>query len=195
MQYSETKFDLPSLEGLSKESVDAHLGLYSGYVKNFNQLAEVRGELMRDPEKNAHAIAEITRRISFEFDGMRLHEYYFSQWEKGVKTLSQKSDFAAALAKQFGSISDWEKQFRSVASMRGPGWAILYFDPRGNFFHNAWIEQHHQGHFATLPVIVALDVWEHAFVKDYGVAGRGKYIEACFKNYNWSVMEERFSSL
>ncbi len=192
MEYPEQKFNVPNLEGLSKNSIDQHLALYAGYVKNFNQLAAIRSELLRDPEKNGQNIAEITRRIAFEFDGMRLHEYYFSQWEGGVHDVAGSGSLARSIETQFGSIDAWIKQFKATASMRGPGWAILYWDPVGAVLHNAWIEQHHQGHFATLPVIIALDVWEHAFVVDYGTAGRGKYIEACFKNYNWRIMEERF---
>ena len=180
------------MEGLSKNSVDQHLGLYGGYVKNFNALAKVREELLQDTEKNAHAIAEITRRLPFEFDGMRLHEYYFAQWEGAAKAARSGSALARKIEEQFGSASAWMQQFKSVAAMRGVGWAILYFDPVGQQLHNVWVEQHHQGHFATLPIVLALDVWEHAFIIDYGTTGRSKYIEACFKNYNWEVMEDRY---
>lgn len=51
-----------------------------------------------------------------------------------------------------------------------------------------------QGHFVTLPIILALDVWEHAFILDYGAQGKGKYIDAFFKNLNWDVMEKRYSA-
>jgi superoxide dismutase, Fe-Mn family len=193
MMYSEKKFDLPTLEGLSKESVGAHLALYAGYVKNFNAIETALADEMKKPEGNAHILAELTRRLPFEFNGARLHEHYFSQWEGGIKALDEKSVVGTALAKQFGSIGDWEHIFKGIASMRGVGWAILYFDPVQKMFHNVWVDQHHQGHFATLPIILALDVWEHAFIADYGTTGRGKYIDACFKNYNWSVMEERYT--
>ena len=174
MTYTEKKFNLPTLDGLSKESVDAHLALYAGYVKNFNAITTLLADLGKDPEKNAHAIAELVRRLPFEFDGMRLHEYYFSQWEGGPAELSAESPLHLALAAQFGTYEAWEKEFKSVCAMRGPGWAILYWDSEGKMFHK---------------------VWEHAFVADYGTTGRGKYIDACLKNYNWSVMEERFAGL
>ena len=41
--------------------------------------------------------------------------------------------------------------------------------------------------------ILGLDVWEHAFVLDYGAAGKGKYIDAFWNNLNWSVCERRFA--
>ena len=76
--------------------------------------------------------------------------------------------------------------------MRGIGWAILYFDNEAQMFHHAWIDQHHQGLLANADIILVLDIWEHAFVAQFGTAGRGAYIDAFFKNLNWSVMEKRF---
>lgn len=195
MTYQEKKFDLPKLQDISKESVEAHLGLYAGYVKNFNALQIALLELMKDTEKNTHALAELVRRLAFEWNGMRLHEYYFTQWQIGPTPLITNEAFGTALARQFGTYGSWEAQFKSIALMRGVGWAILYFDPAAGFFHNAWVGEHMQGHFATLPIILALDMWEHAFVAQYGTTGKKPYIDACFKNYNWAVMEKRFSDI
>src|ERR1700739_2350246 len=82
--YEAKKFDFPSLDGISDESVKQHIGLYEGYVKNFNALSKLMPELASD-EKFALALAEVVRRRSFEFGGMRLHEYYFEQFEGGAK--------------------------------------------------------------------------------------------------------------
>jgi len=192
--YSAKTFSLPELRGLSSESVEAHLGLYAGYVKNFNALSEMQATLMKDPSTNTTSLAEITRRLPFEFNGVRLHELYFSQWEGGTTPLRTDSPLSLALAKHYGSTEDWQKQFRAVGAMRGIGWALLVYDSEADAFHTIFVEQHHQGHFATLPVILALDVWEHAYVAQYGTTGRGAYIDACFTNYNWSVMERRFEA-
>ncbi len=194
MAYQERTFTLPDLDGLSKASIDAHLGLYAGYVKNCNQLEDTLGVLRADAEKNTHAIAELTRRLPFEWNGMRMHEYYFAQFEHQAAALDHDGALGLALAEQFESVETWEKQFRAVGAMRGPGWAVLYFDPNTKTFENIWVAEHHLGHLAGLPIILALDVWEHAFLLDYGTTARGKYIDACFKNYNWSVMEERFAA-
>src|SRR3989344_5188571 len=102
MEYQEKKFNLPELEGISKKSVEEHLGLYAGYVKNFNAISSLVEELSADPEKNAHAIAELRRRRPFEFGGMRLHELYFPQFESGAKVSTQESALVQALTKQWG---------------------------------------------------------------------------------------------
>ena len=192
MNYQEKSFTVPTLDGISKESVDAHLGLYAGYVKNFNALTTLAGELMKDSEKNALAISELMRRRSFEWGGMRLHEYYFAQWEGTPTALTEESALGAAIKTQYGNIDYLLQEIRHVAMMRGPGWAILYFDPEAKQFLVGWSEEQHLGHFVTLPIILALDVWEHAFISDYGAAGRGKYVDAFFKNLNWRVMDARF---
>src|SRR3989344_7942925 len=170
MEYQEKKFDLPELEGISKKSIEEHLGLYAGYVKNFNAMTMLMDELLKDSEKNAHALSEIVRRRSFEFGGMKLHELYFPQFKGGPLPITQSGAFAKALSSQFGSIETAEKQIRSVGMMRGPGWAILYYNPESMSFHVGFAGEQHQGHFVTLPVILALDVWEHAYILDYGAA-------------------------
>ena len=192
--YEAKKFNIPKLDGISEESVKQHLALYEAYVKNFNAISKMIAELaMADSEKNAHAISELVRRRSFEFDGMRLHEYYFAQFEGGAKG---PADGAAkkAFEETYKPIG-LEKVMKSIGNMRGPGWAILYYDAFGQELLTAFIGEQHQGHFATLPIVLALDVWEHSYILDYGASGKGKYLDAFFKNLNWSVVEERYEKL
>lgn len=192
MEYQARAFDLPVLSGLSKESVDAHLGLYAGYVKNFNAISAAIEGLLADPEKNALAISELRRRHAFEFDGMKLHELYFSQFEGAAVPLNADSPLAQAVAAHWGSVESMLARVRQTAMMRGPGWSILYFNPDNGAFHMGFVGEQHQGHFATLPIILALDVWEHAYLADYGVTGKDKYVDAFFKNLNWTAIERRF---
>lgn len=194
MEYKQRTFDLPKeLEGISKKSVEEHLGLYAGYVKNFNAISAKLAEYAKeDTEKNAHALSELIRRRSFEFGGMRLHELYFSQWEGGAKTADPSSALGQALAHDYQGY--FEPYFKSIGLMRGPGWALLYWDKEAGQFLAGFSGEQHQGHFVTLPIILALDVWEHAYLLDYGAQGKGNYIDAFFKNLNWSVIEKRFET-
>lgn len=191
--YEARKFDLPALEGISQKSVDEHLGLYQGYVKNFNAISKLTAELATaDWEKNMHAVSELVRRRSFEFDGMRLHEYYFEQFEGGAQSLSSGSTLANTLEEAYKPVG-FQSVMTKIANMRGPGWAMLYYDPKASELLASFVGEQHQGHLTTLPIILALDVWEHAFILDYGALGKGKYIDAFFKNLNWSVVEKRFA--
>ena len=193
--YTAKKFELPKTEGISEKTHAEHIGLYEGYVKNFNAISKALEDLMTDSEKNAHAISELVRRRSFEFGGMRLHEHYFPQFEGGANELDGKGALAKALAKDAGSAEVAIKAVKAAGSMRGPGWALLYYDPQASAFLVGFTGEQHQGHFATLPIILALDVWEHAFILDYGAQGKGKYIDAFFNNLNWDVIEKRYADL
>lgn len=192
MDYTPKTFSIPGLDGISEESIKQHIGLYEGYVKNFNTIAKKLVEYAADTEKNAHALSELIRRKSFEFDGMRLHEIYFAQFEGGAKELDKESALAQEFEKEY--MGHFVEYFKAIGNMRGPGWAILYYDPIGRQFQAGFVGEQHQGHFATLPILLALDVWEHAFLLDYGALGKGKYLDAFFKNLNWKVVEERFAA-
>jgi Fe-Mn family superoxide dismutase len=193
MAYEEKKFNIPELEGISKKSVEEHLGLYAGYVKNFNAISALLPEYAKDAEKNMHAISELMRRRSFEFGGMRLHEYYFEQFEGGPKAMQSGGELEAAFTKDYMKAEHVVPFIKSIGMMRGPGWAILYWDPKAKQYLTGFSGEQHMGHLVTLPIILALDVWEHAFILDYGAQGKGKYIDAFFKNLNWSVIEKRFA--
>jgi len=138
----------------------------------------------------------MARRLSFEFGGMRLHEHYFPQLEGGPQAIDPSSAFAKEIAKEFDDGPAQPIQvMKNVASMRGPGWAILYWDPVGKCFQTGFTGEQHQGHFVTLPILLALDVWEHAYILDHGAAGKGNYVDAFFKNLNWDVVEKRFKEV
>lgn len=194
MDYQAKKFSLPSLKGISDESVKQHIGLYEGYVKNFNAITSALEEYAKDPEKNSLALAELMRRRSFEFGGMRLHESYFPQFEGGAKALDEKSAFGQQLLKDYHKFDYFLPYFKMIAGLRGPGWALLYWDAVASQFVAGWTEEQHLGTY-PLPLVLALDVWEHAYILDYGASGRGKYVDAFFDNLNWSVVEKRFEGL
>lgn len=195
MTYEAKKFELPELKGLSSEQIKVHLGLYEGYVKHVNLIAEtLKGyEAYGDKasEGDRYAMAEMRRRFSFEFDGMRMHEYYFTQFE-GEKAGDPKSALAKAAEEKYGSGENFLKHIRAVAGMRGIGWVNVYYDPRGATLHTTFVGDHELGQLAGLPIILALDLWEHAYMVDYKPAEKGSYIDAFFDNLNWAVCEKRF---
>jgi Fe-Mn family superoxide dismutase len=190
--YSPKLFNIPTLDGLSTDGIDAHIGLYNGYVTNFNTITELIETLSSNPQENMHQLSELLRRRSFEFGGMRLHELYFAQLEGGAESLNTGSQLAQALSIQYGSIGACIELLKATANMRGPGWALLYYDAQASQFHIGFTGEQHQGHFVTLPIILAIDVWEHAYLPDYGTTGKVEYIDTYLNNINWSVVTSRF---
>lgn len=195
MEYSPKTFTIPELEGISQKSIEEHIGLYNGYVKNFNAISKLLPEYAQDSEKHQHALSELIRRRSFEFDGMRLHELYFAQLEGGAVALTPDSALSKQFQKEYTKAEHVVPYLKAIGSMRGPGWALLYWDPEARQFLAGFVGEQHQGHFATLPIVLALDVWEHAYLLDQGAQGKGAYIDAFFKNLNWKVIEDRFEAL
>jgi len=190
--YTPRKWDLAGLHGISDATLETHFGLYEGYVKNANllneQLATIRsaGEFKgADP-----GYAELVRRLGFEYNGMRLHEYYFDNLSKSPSPIATGALYNK-LGESYGSFDAWKADFIAVGTMRGVGWAIAYLDTTNGQITNHWISDHENGHLAGFLPIVVLDVWEHAFIKDYKPAERGKYVEAFFANLDWRTSEAR----
>ena len=192
MTYLTKTFNLPVLEGISEKQVKVHLALYEGYVKHTNLVMEkIQALKEADAEGNAYIIAELRRRFAFEFDGMRMHEYYFEQFE-GEKGGSRESALAKAVEEKYGSGENFIAHIKEVAGSRGIGWVVVYADPRAGTLHTTFVADHELGQLAGLPIILALDLWEHAFMVDYVPAEKKNYIDAFLANLNWSVIEKRF---
>jgi Fe-Mn family superoxide dismutase len=180
---------LIGMEGFSQTLLNNHFTLYQGYVTNTNKVLDTLAAMLKEGKVGSPEYAELKRRLGFEFDGMRLHEYYFENLG-GKGALDKSGRLGKRLAQDFGSYGDWEKDFRGTAAMRGIGWAILYLDNLAGRLINQWINEHETGHLAGGTPILVLDVFEHAFMIDYGLK-RADYIEAFFKNVNWAVVESR----
>ena len=187
-------FDIPKLNGISEKNIEEHLKLYKGYVTNSNLILNKISELKNDPEKNSFILAELQRRFGFEFNGMRNHEYYFTSLSGGKKEASTDSDLYKKIEKEWGSFTNFLMHFKFVATTRGVGWSILYFDKITDKLIISWVDEQHIGHLGGLSPILCLDMWEHAYYLDYIPSEKKKYIEAFFENLNWNVIEENFKN-
>jgi Fe-Mn family superoxide dismutase len=191
MKYEPLTFAIPTLDGISTDTIENHLALYRGYVKHVNLIRDKIIAYSNDSDNNAFAIAEMQRRLGFEFGGMRNHEYYFSQFEDSAKTLPDDSTLKRKIEEQWGTVDLWEKRFKEIALTRGIGWAMLYHDPHTDQLVQTWVDEQHIGQLADLDIILALDMWEHSYMRDYISADKGKYVEAFFKNLNWEAVSAR----
>ena len=166
-----------------------HFTLYQGYVTNTNKLLDTLEQMLKEDKTATPEFAELKRRLGWEFNGMRLHEYYFETLG-GNGAVDVNSRLARKKIEDFGSIEAWMKDFRAVGAMRGIGWVVLYQDNVNGRLFNCWINEHDEGHPAGCMPILVMDVFEHAFMLDYGLK-RADYIEAYFKNIDWKAVEGR----
>lgn len=191
--FEELKFNIPELVGISAKTIEEHLKLYSGYVKNANLVQTKITEMMADSEKNAYALGEVNRRFGFEYNGMRNHEVYFNSLSGGPKEISPDGELHKVITYLWGSFDAWLNTFKAIALTRGIGWAMLYYDRKDQRMLNAWVDEQHLGQLQDCALILGLDMWEHSFVADYQPSGKKQYVEDFFKNLNWSVIEENFA--
>jgi Fe-Mn family superoxide dismutase len=192
MKYEPLTFTIGEIEGISNETIENHLGLYQGYVKHVNLIHEKVADYSNEPETNAYAIAEMQRRLGFEFCGMRNHEYYFSQLEGGGTELPD-GPLRSKIESQFGSFDAWLETFKRIGKTRGVGWAMLYHDPHTDQLVQTWVDEQHLGQLADLDIVLALDMWEHSYMMDYPSGEKGKYVEAFFSALNWEVVSSRLA--
>jgi len=183
---------LIGMEGFSDTLLNNHFTLYQGYVTNTNKLLDTLDAMLKEDKAGTTEYAELKRRLGFEFNGMRLHEYYFENLG-GNGELDKSGELGKKLVEHFGSYENWEKDFKATAAMRGIGWTILYQDNMTGRLVNQWINEHETGHFAGCTPVLVLDVFEHAYMLDYGLK-RPDYIAAFFKIINWSATEARLKS-
>lgn len=191
MTYKSKEFNsLLGIKGFSEGLLQNHFRLYQGYVANTNKLSEILFTLSKEGKQGTPEYAELKRRFGWEFNGMRLHELYFENMSKTNK--KQKNPvLLKEIEEEFGSFEEWEKDFKAVGALRRIGWVVLFYDPIGEKLFNAWINEHDLGHLTGATPLLVLDVFEHAFMLDYGL-NRKDYIDKFFDIINWQIVEKRF---
>ncbi len=189
--YTAQKFDsLIGTPGFSDTLLTNHFGLYEGYVKNTNALDEKLTALAKEEKFGTPEYNELKRRFGWEWNGMKLHELYFGNMKNGGVAQNATHALTEKIVASFGSVEDWAKDFKATGSLRGIGWAILAYDRDANRLFNVWINEHDVGHLSGATPLLIMDVFEHAFMLDYGVK-RADYIEAFWKAIDWSAVEQR----
>ena len=194
MPYIATDYNkLTRIEEFSDILFKNHFTLYQGYVTNTNKLVDILEQMLKDGKTATPEYAELKRRFGWEFNGMRLHEYYFENLG-GKTTLDKYGTLGKQIQCDFGSYEVWEKDFKATGAMRGIGWVILYQDIMNGRLYNFWINEHDVSHPVGCNPILIMDVFEHAFMLDHGLK-KADYIDAFFKNINWSSAEARLNEV
>lgn len=173
MTYEIKKFEhLLGISGLSDTLLKNHFTLYEGYVKNVNSCTD-------------------RRRFGWEYDGMKLHELYFENLTKENKEINKEGELYKNLVTTFGSYENWLSDFKALGLTRGIGWVALVKDRATSVLMNIWIGEHDTGHLANGEILLVMDVWEHAYMTDYGIK-RADYIEKIIPIIDWEVVEKRY---
>ncbi len=178
---------LLGLPGFSDTLLTNHFTLYEGYVKNTNALVSLLGT----KELGTPEYSELQRRFGWEWNGMRLHELYFENMTKESAEL-QGGTLKEKIETTYGSFENWKRNFAGIGAMRGIGWGVLYQDTMSGSLFSTWINEHDMGHLTGCVPLLIMDVFEHAYMTDYGIK-KADYIEAFFRSIDWKVVEKRLA--
>jgi Fe-Mn family superoxide dismutase len=192
--YTARDFDLTAVTGLSARAIELHLELYRGYVKACNALVAEQeaafpaaGEAVQPLDLASHV-----RRFAFEYNGIVLHELFFEALgAPGASSPDRQGALVDAASRSFGSVERWMQHAAALARLRGIGWIVTVRDPLQNRLYNTWIDLHHLSVPANTQVVLALDLWEHAYLLDFAPAQRANYFDMLWSSIDWATVEAR----
>jgi Fe-Mn family superoxide dismutase len=176
---------LLELDGISRQTIEAHYKLYQGYVAKRN---EILGKLAEVDVSAANQVYSDFRALkvdlSFAVGGVKNHEVYFEHL--GGDGGDPDGPIGTLVRRDFGSIDAWRTDLKATG-MAGRGWAWTAYDwDEGRLFNYIGDAQNTFAVWNATP-LVALDVYEHAYFLDYQT-DRASYIESFFKNLDWTVV-------
>ena len=185
------KYELRT-ELLSEKTKKSHQELLENYVESLNS---VSAELDTTPKDEANLNNSDFRSLKidevYNLNAAYLHALYFENISDVNSRITMDSLAYMRLQRDFGSFDDWQKDFIACALSARNGWAITVFNAVLNRYINVVVDLHSEHvPIASYPVVV-LDVWEHAYYRDY-LKDRKSYVFAMMKELNWDTIEERF---
>jgi Fe-Mn family superoxide dismutase len=192
--YEAREFDLSTVTGLSQRAVELHLGLYEGYVKAFNTLLAEQGEAFPVAGEAAKPLdlASHARRFAFEYNGIVLHELFFEALgAPGASSPDKHGALADAATRTFGGLDQWMRHAAALAELRGIGWILTVREPTTNRLYNTWVDMHHLMVPANTHVVLAIDLWEHAYLLDFAPSQRSSYFKLVWNSIAWDTVEQR----
>jgi superoxide dismutase, Fe-Mn family len=178
------------LEGLSQSQLSQHIKLYQGYVKKANEIYHKLKDVdLSSANATYSPLRELLAEQSYALNGAIYHEYYFGNL--GGKGGEATGDIRAALDERFGSFSKFSDYLRaSGKSMRG--WVIVGYNTRIGRIDTFGLDLHNVFSPANIVPVLVLDVYEHAYMIDYGI-DRVKYLDAFMQNIDWEAANKRLA--
>ncbi len=196
MQRQPKDLKIQELDGISAEQLKQHHDvLYAGYVKKLSEIEDALPKADKTKANGTYSeFGELFRQQAFATNGVTLHEWYFDNLVKGG--VEPTAEFKAAVEGAQGSWTAWDEFVATfkAAGLAARGWVVLAYSMYDGMLHIYTQDSHDKGAiWACVPLLI-MDVYEHAYMIDYGVK-RKDYIEAFFKNIDWAKVGARFEAV
>ncbi|HWJ31713.1 MAG TPA: Fe-Mn family superoxide dismutase, partial [Gaiellaceae bacterium] len=183
----ELKPALYELDGISRETIEAHYKLYQGYVNKRNEiLGKLDGVDLASANQVYSDLRSLKVDLTFAIGGIKNHEIYFEHL--GGIGGDPAGIFSDLVKRDFGSVDAWKADLKATG-LAGRGWAWTAYDwDEGRLFNYIGDAQN------AFPIwnateLVALDVYEHAYFIDFGT-DRASYIDTFLDNLDYDVIND-----
>lgn len=170
--------------GLSPKMLEAHLALYQAYINKVNSAETKMSQNIIDDSS--------LKDLSFALNGMALHDIYFANLavDKALPSRALRS----ALEENFASFDNYLKNLCEIA-MKVKGWSLTCV----NLLNGKIFNYGQDTHSSNFPIysmpILALDVYDHAFVMDFGENGKDRYIKLFTQIIDWDLVSQRYDEV
>ncbi|MBN2095003.1 MAG: superoxide dismutase [Candidatus Aenigmarchaeota archaeon] len=176
---------------ISKDQLKLHhTKHHQAYVDNANAILR-KIDLARSEDQKLD-MKHVCRDLSFNVGGHILHKLF---WDN-LAPPNHRAENPVGLIKtlidlEFGGLERFRKEFTQAAlSVEGSGWAVLAYCRATKRPVILQAEKHNVNLIAGFPILLVLDVWEHAYYLDYENE-RGKYVESFWNLVNWDEVAKR----
>jgi superoxide dismutase, Fe-Mn family len=176
------------LDGISQQTMEDHYKLYEGYVKKANECRKILKEFDYS-EIEGNQVYSPLRAVSIDYTfallGFKNHDLYFGHL--GGDGGDPTGPFAEKIEQEYpGGIEMWQQAIRKAASA-ARGWVMVGYDLNDGSVFNYIMDTQNLWAVYNMVPILALDVYEHAYARDFGATpdGRKQYVEAFFRNVDW----------
>jgi len=178
---------------LSEEQLKIHhTKHHQGYVNGANKIFKMLDQVRKSGSE--YNVKSILKELSFNMGGHELHSFFWTNM-CAVGKNGEAGNFGKELEEQFGSLDRFKDEFsKTAASVEGSGWAVLALDQMTKRLVLMQIEKHNVNITPNLPLLMVVDVWEHAYYLDYKNE-RGKFLDAFWNVVNWAEINKRFEAM
>lgn len=180
-------------ERVSQKTKGAHDMLYNGYIEALNKTsAELDTVDRAGAGPNKSAFRDLKLAETFNANAVWLHELYFANCFDPHSEIYMDTKAYMRIERDWGTFDDWQRDFVACCMSAREGWAVMGYSMQLRRYINTLIDGHSEGTMLGLYPIVVLDVWSHAYYRDY-LTDRSSYVMAQMQELNWQVIEERMA--
>jgi Fe-Mn family superoxide dismutase len=180
-------------EFISQKAKNAHVELYKGYIESLNKISSELDTADRSGVNSRHSqFKSLKIDETYNLNAVWLHELYFSNCFDPNSEIAMDSMSFIRLQRDFGTFDDWQRDFMACALAAGNGWAVTGYHTFLRRYVNTVVNDHSSNVMLGLYPVVVVDMWEHAYTRDYAV-DKKSYLVSQLRELNWTVIEDRFN--